>query len=489
MRRVIALMALPLVAGCATMPEYKKPELPLRDTWNVPVEGGVNPGDADIAQWWAQLNDPGLNKLIDEALNVNLDLKIARARLREARANRQAIAPDRLPQVNASASFTRSRQSQNTAFGGGDFGGGAAGALMGASGGGGGFQQPTTNLFEAGFDARWELDIFGGVAKELEAADADIQAAEEALRNTRSVLVSEVAREYLEVRAAQRRLAVARDNITAQSDSVSIATSRFDAGLSSELDVKQAEAQLAATEATVPALEAAITAGILRLGILTRRNGAELIAELTGTTSWPEKPAAVAIGVPSDLLRRRPDVRQAERALAAATARVGVAVADLYPKFTLTGRLGGQSSDLETLNLGAGRFWSFGPGMTLPIFDRGKIKANIEIQNARVDAALAEYEKAVLIALDESQTALVEYAKEQTRLTSLREAVAANQRALDIAHELYRQGLADFLNVIQAQGALLQAQDTAILSEAAVLQYMVALYKAVGGGWDTAGAA
>lgn len=484
MRKLGALIVISLATGCATMPEYKDPALPLSDTWSVPVEGGATTETADLARWWEQLNDAELNRLVVEALRVNLDIKIARARLREARASRAVIAPDRLPQVNANASFTRSRQSENAGFGGaGDLGGGAVGAL---SGGGGGFGGGMTNLFEAGFDAKWELDIFGQVAKELEAADADIAAAQEGLRNMQSVLVSEVAREYLEVRTAQRRLGVALANIATQRDSVSIAQSRFDAGLSSELDIKQSEAQLSTTEATVPTLEAAVTSGILRLAILTRRKGAELLPELNAEVTWPARPAVVPVGLQSDLLRRRPDVRQAERELAAATARVGVAVGELYPKFSLTGRFGGQSSELETLNLGAGRFWSFGPGITLPIFDRSKIKANIEVQNARTDAALAEYEKAVLLALDESQTAMVEYAKEQRRLASLQEAVAANQRALDIANELYRQGLADFLNVIQAQESLLVSQDAVIISEATVLQKMVALYKAVGGGWDIA---
>ena len=480
MRKNIVLALLPLIAGCATMPEYKEASLPLSDQWNVPVDGGVTTETADLTRWWQQLEDPELNKLVDMALHVNLDIKIARARLREVRAARGVIAPDRLPQINANASFNRSRQSENAGFGGGNFGGGALGAVSGGGGGMGGMN----NLFEAGFDAQWELDIFGQVEKELEAADADIEAAREGLRNMQSVLVAEVAREYIEVRAAQRRLAVARANIATQQDSVAISKSRFDAGLSSELDVKQAEAQLATTESTVPTLEAAVTSGILRLAILTRQKGSGLLPEMNADAAWPARPAVLPIGLQSDLLRRRPDVRQAERELAAATARVGVAVADLYPKFSLTGRFGGQSSDLNTLNIGAGRFWSFGPGVSLPIFDRTKIKANIAVQNARTDAALAQYEKAVLTALDESQTALVEYMKEQTRLASLKEAEAANQRALDIANELYRQGLADFLNVIQAQGALLAAQDSAIVSEATVLQRMVALYKAVGGGWD-----
>ena len=298
------------------------------------------------------------------------------------------------------------------------------------------------------------------------------------------VLVSEVARDYLDVRAAQRRLDVAKRNIASEKDSLAISRSRFDAGLTSELDVKQAEAQLASTEATVPSLEAAVTAGILRLAILTLRKGEELLVELNQNVTWPEKPVNVPLGLPSDLLQRRPDVRQAERELAAATARIGVATADLYPKFSLTGRFGGQSSEIGTVNLGAGRFWSFGPGMTLPFLDSGKIHANINIANAKTDAALAQYERAILVALDDSQTAIVNYSKEQTRLESLKAAVAANRRALDIANELYRQGLADFLNVIQAQGALLLAEDAQIVSEQAVLDQLVALYKAIGGGWD-----
>lgn len=474
-----------LLVGCATAPVYKEPVLPMPPQWSVPVEGGTSTGVTDLTYWWKELKDPTLDTLVEQALKVNLDIKIARARLREARANREMIAPERLPQVNLNVQGNRSRNSQNGGFNGGNFGGGATGAVTQALTGGnaGGFTQSMHNLFEAGFDAKWELDIFGQVEKELEAADASTAAAKETLRNAQVTLVSEVAREYLDVRGAQRRLEVARKNIATQKDSLSISQSRFDAGLSSELDVKQAQAQLASTEATVPSLETAVTAGILRLAILTRRPGEQLLAELNTGITWPQRPLDVPVGLPSDLLRRRPDVRGAERELAAATARAGVAVIDLYPKFSLTGRFGSQSSEVETLNLGASRFWSFGPGMSLPIFDRGKIKANIKAANARTDAALAQYERAVLVALDESQTALVSYSKEQARLESLRGAVDANVRALEIANELYRQGLADFLNVIQAQGALLAAQDAAIVSEETVLQQLVALYKAVGGGW------
>jgi len=483
MRKTLSLIALLSLAGCATAPDYKTPELPLPEKWSVPLEGGTSPESSAIAQWWKSLDDPKLHELIDGALLVNLDIKQARASLREARANRAFIAPDRYPQVQATASATRSRSSGNASFGGGG-NSGATGAIAGLAGGGSFGGASMNNLFEAGFDASWELDLFGGVAKELEAADASVEAAAEALRNTQVILTSEVAREYLEVRGAQRRLTVAHANIASQADSVSIAKSRYDAGLSSELDVKQAQALLATTEAVVPSLESAVTAGILRLAILTRQRGARLLEELNAETTWPARPEIVPIGLPTDLLRRRPDIRRAERELAAATARIGVAVADLYPKFTLTGRLGGQSSEATTINLADARFWSFGPSVSLPIFNREKIKANIAVQNARTDAALAGYEKAVLVGLDEAQTALVAYAKEQTRLGSLNEAVAANQRALDIANELYRQGLADFLNVIQAHGNLFAAQDSAIVSELTVLQQMVALYKAVGGGWD-----
>lgn len=485
MRKTLLLLTMFGFVGCATAPDYKTPVLPLSDDWSLPLDGGTSADKSDIASWWKTLGDPELDKLTELALVVNLDIKQARAALREARANRAVIAPDRYPQVQATASAKRSRSSGNTSFGGA--GGGATGAVAGLAGGtgGGGFGGAAmNNIFEAGFDANWELDIFGGVAKELEAADASVEAAAEALRNTQVVLTSEVAREYLEVRGAQRRLAVASANIASQEDSVSIAKSRYDAGLSSELDVKQAQALLATTQATIPSLETAVTAGILRLAILTRQRGSTLLEELNAEATWPAKPEIVPIGLPTDLLRRRPDIRRAERELAAATARIGVAVADLYPKFTLTGRLGGQSSEATTINLGDARFWSFGPSVSLPIFNREKIRANIEVQNARTDAALAGYEKAVLVALDESRTALVSYAKEQNRLASLREAVAANERALDIANELYRQGLADFLNVIQAQEGVFAAQDAEIVSELAVLQQMVALYKAVGGGWD-----
>jgi len=478
---VAVLLASVLLGACATTPEYARPEFPVPDDWRVPLEGGATRGDADLSAWWKEFQDPQLEHLIGLALEVNLDLKIARARLREARAVRGTIAPELLPKVNANGSFTRSRASENAGFGGGQEGlaGMAAAGAGGGAGGFGGMQ----NLFQAGFDAHWELDLFGGTQRQIDAATADIAAAEELIHDTQVTLVAEVAREYVEVRGAQRGLAVLARMVEAQTETLGLARSRYEAGLSGALDMKQAEARLAETRSSMPALETAISRGIIRLAILSRQRAEVLFETLGAEITWPAQPPMVPVGMPSDLLRRRPDIREAERQVAAATARVGAAVADLFPKFSLTGRLGGQSDQLTTINLGAARSWSFGPSIQVPLFDRGAIRANIEVQNARQEAAATQYERAILTALEESQGALVAYANEQERLAALSIATEASQTAQDLARELYAGGLADYLHVLQAQTSLLSAEQQRVQSEQAVLQNLIVLYKAVGGGW------
>jgi NodT family efflux transporter outer membrane factor (OMF) lipoprotein len=289
----------------------------------------------------------------------------------------------------------------------------------------------------------------------------------------------------MEVRGAQQRLAIARKNIKAQSESIELTRVRFTAGLTSELDVKQAEALLATTEATVPTLETILKQAIHRLGVLLGEQPGALLAELSRTEPIPATPPSVPVGLPSELLRRRPDVRRAEYQLAAATADIGVQTAELFPKFSLGSTAGLQSASASDWFTAGSRYWSAGPGVTWRIFDFGRIRAQIKAANARQEQALASYEQTVLTSFEDVENALVAYANEQKRFNSLNQSVLANRRALEIADELYTTGNGDFLNVLDSQRGLCNAEDQWVDSQRAVTENLVTLYKALGGGWET----
>jgi NodT family efflux transporter outer membrane factor (OMF) lipoprotein len=460
-----------LVAGCTVGPNYYTPEVSVPNAYSEPTTRPTTQ-PINLSQWWTRFNDPVLDSLIAEAVRSNHDLRIAAARVREARAQRKVTSADQYPAVNTSGLYRRTRQSDNSSgFGGGSFGGGS------------GFSADE-NLYQVGFDAGWELDLFGGIRRAVEAADADIAGFEENRRDVLVSLLAEVARNYVELRGFQRQLAIARANIASEQDTVDLTDSRYRAGLTGELDLKRAQALVAGTQAQVPALESLIHQAIHRLSVLEGRPPGTLLDQLLNASTIPKSSPEIPAGVPSDLLRRRPDIRRAERELAAATARIGIATADLFPKFSLTGSLGLQSSEpKDLLNYGS-RFWSFGPTVKWPVFDAGKIRANIQVQNERESQALARYEKAVLTALEETENALVNYSREQLRRESLSTAAAANRRAVELANELYSKGLADFLNVLEAQRALYLSEDQLVQSERVVSANLVAVYKALGGGWE-----
>ncbi|HKY09648.1 MAG TPA: efflux transporter outer membrane subunit, partial [Candidatus Binatia bacterium] len=406
----------------------------------------------------------------------NLDLRIAEARIREARASRAVVASGAWPTVDTSGSYTRSRTSENALGIPSQSGGGG-------TSGGSGFKLER-DLFTAGFDANWEIDVFGGVRRSVEAADATIAATEYNRRDVLVSLLGEVARNYIDLRAAQRRLAVARANLKTQKDSLDLTRVRFDAGLASDLDVARAEAQLNTTASQIPTLESELKGAAYSLDLLLGLSPGALWQELEKEIAIPQLPAEVLVGLPSDLLRRRPDIRVAERRLAAATAQVGSAIADLFPKFFLIGDLGLQSISASDWFSRGSRYWSIGPSISWPVFDAGRIRANIEIRNAQQEQALTEYEKTVLAALGDVEKSLVNYAKEQVRYRTLNDAVAANRRAVAMAQELYIRGLNDYLNVLDTQRELYLTESDLAQSEATMASNLVALYKALGGGWE-----
>ena len=465
----LALLA--LAGGCTVGPDYTARQTAMPEAWASPLGGGESAEKTNLATWWTNLSDPQLTSLVERAVDGNLDLAEASARVREARALRGIAAADGLPQIDATGRYNRSRLSENAGSGNNNS------AFREGPGG--------SDLYTAGFDATWEIDVFGGIRRGVEAADADIGAAVESRRDVLVSLAAEVARNYTELRAFQSRLAIAQDNVRAQNDTLTVTRARAAAGLTSDLDTARAESNLATTQAAIPPFEAGVRSSIYRLAVLVGAQPGQLVNELTPTAQIPRAPEAVPVGMPSELLRRRPDVRKAERDIAAATARIGVATADLFPKFSLTGQFGLSSAQIGNLTEGNSRYWLIGPDMRWPIFQGGRIRSNIEVQTAREQQAAARYEKAVLTSLQDVETALVNFSREQDRRVRLREAVVANQRAVDISQSLYAKGLTDFQSVLDSQRQLFQTQDALVVSERDVTQNLIALYKALGGGWES----
>ncbi|MGE5293442.1 MAG: TolC family protein, partial [Solirubrobacterales bacterium] len=333
-------------------------------------------------------------------------------------------------------------------------------------------------------DGTWDLDVFGGVRRGVEAANANIEAAQEDLRDTLVTLLSQVATNYFAVRGNQRRIAVAMENIRTQQETVALAQGRFEAGLGSRLEVAQAQTLLATTESQVPTLEASVKQAIHQLGVLIGSEPETLLAELSQTQPIPAAPVTVPVGLPADLLRRRPDIRRAERQLAAATAEIGVAVADLFPKLSLTGSYGYQSAQSSSLFSSNSQYWNWGPGVTLPLFSGGRIRGNIQVQTALQEQALATYENTVLTALKDVEDAIASYTETEAARTSLTQAVQASGESTEISRDLYQKGLVDFLNVLQSESSLYQAQDRLIQNEQQALTALATLFQALGGGWE-----
>jgi multidrug efflux system outer membrane protein len=472
----IGVLVLCLLAGvgCMVGPDYHRPETKVPENWNgqevvsKATASQTTTTPVALVKWWQAFNDATLDSLVDMAVNSNLDLRQAQARVLQARAARGVAGAPLFPEVDASAIYQRSQGSSQAA------GGGAiatAGALR--------------ELFQVGLDASWELDIFGGTRRNLEAATADLKAAVEDQRDVLVTLVGDVGNNYLNLRGFQQQLAIAKKNLEAQQRTAEIIRKRFEAGFVGALDLANARAQVATTESQIPVLESSARAAIYSLGVLLGRAPAALEKDLIKPGPLPPNPPSVPVGLPSELVRRRPDIRRAEAQLHAATARIGVATADLFPKFNLTGSLGVSSNDLTKLgNLASSKFWSFGPSVSWPIFAGGRIYWNIKVQDALQEQALAAYEKTVLTALKEVETALVAYAKEQERRRSLAEAVTNNRRAVDLAMKLYLAGKTDFLNVVTAQLNLYTSENALVQSTSTVDTNLIALYKALGGGWE-----
>jgi NodT family efflux transporter outer membrane factor (OMF) lipoprotein len=465
-----AALALALFQGCAVGPNYQQPKTAAPAKWSAPLAGGEANLEPSVAAWWKSFNDPQLDSLVERAVNSNHDLRIAGARVREARALYRIASSQLWPTVDAGGSYARQKQSKNQPV---------LGSLPMPSG-----IPFENNVYQAGFDASWEIDVFGGNRRAVEAGKAEVAAAEFGRRNVLVTLLGEVACNYVELRGCQRRLEIANKNLKTQEEALALTEDRFKKGLTSDLDVQQAATLLANTRAVIPMLETGIQGYIHRLGVLLGQPPEALLAELSAPAPIPSAPPTVPVGLPSELLRRRPDIQQAERQLAASTARIGVATADLFPKFSLTGVAGYESTSASDWFSGGSKFWSLGPTVQWRVFDAGRIRANIRVQNARQEQSLAAYEETVLMSFEDVENSLVAYAKEQIRRRSLEDAVKSSQESLHLANQLYANGLASFINVLDAERSLYQAEDELVQSDKAVTQNLIGLYKALGGGWE-----
>jgi multidrug efflux system outer membrane protein len=480
-RSLFILVALS-ASGCMVGPNFKSPAptQTMPAAWLPPTTAPATQNAStptsqpavDVAQWWSTFSDPELDSLVDRAVKSNLDLKLAESRVRQARAQRGVVAAGFWPQANVNASYSRQ-------------GSDGSSAVQTSTGDVVRVGRGSSDLFQSGLDATWELDVFGGVRREIEAADADIQSAIEDQRDVMVTLTSEVALNYIDLRGFQRQIVIARENLKTQIYSADLTRRRQRGGLISGLDVANADALVASTRSAIPVLEQSARQTIYNIAVLLNLEPAVLVKELETSGEIPPSPATVPIGLPSDLLRRRPDVRRAESQLHAATARVGGATAQLFPQFSLTGSLGtsgGQFKNLGNWNFG---FWSIGPSVSWPIFSAGSIRSQIHVQDAIQEQAVISYEAAVLGSLRDVESALVAYLQEQQHREALQEAVIANRKAVDLATQLYSQGQTDFLNVTTAQRSLFGSEDALVRSDTTVATNLIALYKALGGGWET----
>ncbi|MEM7202851.1 MAG: efflux transporter outer membrane subunit [Planctomycetota bacterium] len=454
-----------LTAGCRVGPDYIPPTIEAPPAWRASDEAIYSSEEPQaLSVWWQALGDAALDGLIDRALRGSLSLAVAVQRVRNLAALRGRAFGERFPDIDADGGYARSRFGQNSFP-----------------------PQPsakTFDLYDVGLLFSWEIDLWGRVTRSIEAADADLAASIEDLRDVRVLLVAEVAAEYVALRASQARVAVANSNIEIQRRSLELTEARFNAGAAPALDVAQARRNLANTEAELPTLQAEIRLALLNLSLLLGDRPDELLEELADAGPLPEPPPTVVVGVPAEALRRRPDVRSAERRLAAEVARIGVELGDLYPRFTLGGSIGFESTaSTRWFDTDSGIF-GFGPSFQWNLFDGGRELGELRAQRAQADIALLDYRSSVLNAVAEVEDSLFQHVRERERAAALRRSAAAARESAVLSRELYLAGRSDFQNVLDAERSLFEAEDLLIRSRSEVAQTYVALHRALGGGWE-----
>lgn len=490
----VGLAALLLLSGCTVGPNYESPPSWSPLSWfrstrserptgklSVPVAEPVD------VEWWTVLRDPQLSALMRRVAGSNLDVRTQEIRLAEARAQRGVTRAGEFPTLNANGSYTRERPSQQGVISLLS-GGSAATQANGLGGRQGGVPNSaglgSFDLFQGGFDASWELDLWGRVRRQVESADAQVDASLEARRQTLLTSLAELARNYVQLRGLQESERITRNNLTTAQQAVRLTNERFQGGLSTDLDVAQARAQAEATGANIPQYEAQEQQAINAISLLLGEPPGALAAELDTRKPVPPVPPAVPIGLPSELARRRPDIRQAEAQLHAATADIGTAEADFYPRITLSGSIALQATQLHNMFGWDARTYGFGPSITLPIFEGGRLRRTLELRQAQQKEAAVNYQKVVLQAFHDVDNALISYRADQLRRDRIAAEVAQSRRALGLANDRYKNGLSDYLEVLTAQRTLLGAEQDLATATTTVSTDLVQLYKALGGGWE-----
>ncbi len=449
------------LSSCSLVgPNYDgAPELDLPQSWNHKLGEDFVAGDIDLTEWWKNLSDPILNELIKEASKDNLNIRMAISRVEEARGNFGIVDSLRFPQLDLEGSVKRSKTSESASY----------------------TSSITDTYSTLGLDLGWEIDVFGFVRRSVEAADAEIDASVEYYRDVMVVLYSEIAKSYVSARTYQARLQFANDNVKNQKETVGIVAARYEAELVSEIDVFQSKQNLAASEAAIPLLNASLDRTINRLAVLLGKKPGYLQDKLLQPKAIPQPPQKITLFLPAEILRQRPDIRQAERDLAAQTARIGITVAEMYPRFSLGGTIGiSKASD----NSGNTEYYSFGPSFTWEVFDAGRHEAEIKVQDERLEQARASYEKTVLTALEEVENALTAYNEEQYRIQKIKNSVDASKNVNEITRARYSAGLIDFQEVLDAQRVVFNQEDDLATSQGELIQHLIDIYWSMGGGWD-----
>jgi len=455
----IFLLLIPL-AGCAVGPDYVRRDPVVPATWANAAGANAVSRSEDISRWWQRLNDPLLSELVEEALRNSPDMRSARARLTEVRARLDLADAGLYPALKGSLSGNRSKGSAVTGSG------------------------STSELYNAGFDASWELDVFGARRRAIEAADADAGATLANLHDTQVSLSAEVALNYAQLRSYQARLQISRDNLAAQSETLQITDWRAQAGLVTTLEVEQARSNLMQTRAAIPALNTGLTKAENRLAVLLGKFPAALHDRLSPPLELPALPEEIALGIPADTLRQRPDVQAAERKVAAETARIGQATAERYPSFSLSGSLGWKAFTYGALGTADSLTRSVTASIAQTIFDGGAASSRIRAQNAVQEQALIAWEKAVLTALEDVENSLAAYANSRERQEALQVAATSARNAAELAKQRYQSGLIDFQSVLDTERSLLSSEDSLAGARMDELSALIGLYKALGGGWQ-----
>jgi NodT family efflux transporter outer membrane factor (OMF) lipoprotein len=454
-----------LLGGCAVGPDYSPPETSTPAKWSQDLADTFSDDAGQIQAWWQIFEDPILEDLIIQAGSSNLNLKIAAARIEEAQALRNIARSGYAPQVQAEAAaqYTRTSEATNP------------------------FLPPSvereSGFYSVGASAAWELDVWGRVKRSVESATASLEASEEDYRDTLVILYGQVATTYVEARTLQQRIRYAQQNAEAQRETLQLTQNLNSAGLVGDLDVSQAQLNLARTESAIPNFQAGLTATINQLAVLLGQTPGALQSLIETEQPIPSPPDVVAVGLPVDLLRQRPDLRRAERLLAAQTALIGVAQADLYPALSLPGTLSFEALDPGNLN-GSSLAYAFGPTLRWNLFSGGRIRSQIKVEEIRTEQALLAYEQTVLLALAEVENNMASFAKEQDRLTMVTDARNAARRSVELVKELYRSGLTHFQNVLDMERSLATEEDNLAASRGFLANDVVALYRALGGGWQ-----